>query len=46
MKGRELKQLIENHIQDEDIVCIGEKDDNLGQYDKKNHRNRNKKGWF
>lgn len=35
MKGRELKQLIEKHIQDEDIVCIGEKNDNLGRYDKK-----------
>ena len=34
MRGRQLKQLIKD-IDDEDIVCFGEKGDTLGRYDRK-----------
>lgn len=35
MLGKDLKELINTHIADNDIVCIGEKDDKLGRYDNK-----------
>ena len=34
MRGRQLKQLIKD-IDDEDIVCFGEKGDTLGRYERK-----------
>ena len=34
MRGRQLKQLIKD-IDDEDIVCFGEKGDKLGRFDRK-----------
>lgn len=35
MLGKELKELINTHIADNDIVCIGEQDDQSGRYDNK-----------
>ena len=32
--GRQLKELINNNILDDDIVCFGEKGDMLGRYDR------------
>lgn len=34
MRGRELKEIIAANIKDEDLVCIGEKKDYLGRFDK------------
>lgn len=31
--GKKLKELIEKHISDDDIVCFGEKGDMMGRYD-------------
>lgn len=33
--GKEIKELINANIQDDDIVCIGERGDSLGRLDKK-----------
>ena len=35
MRGRQLKQLIKENINDEDIVCISEQGDKLGRTDRK-----------
>ena len=35
MRGRQLKQLIKENINDEDIVCFGEQGDKLGRTDRK-----------
>ena len=35
MLGKDLKELINTHIADDDIVCIGEQDDKLRRYDNK-----------
>lgn len=35
MKGRELKQLIQDTVRDDDIVCLGERNDSLGRFDRK-----------
>ena len=35
MLGKDLKELINTHIADDDIVCIGEQSDKLGRYDNK-----------
>ena len=35
MRGRQLKQLIKENIDDEDIVCISEQGDKLGRTDRK-----------
>ena len=35
MLGKDLKELINTHIADNDIVCIGEQDDEFGRYDNK-----------
>ena len=35
MKGRELKKLIQDTVRDDDIVCLGERNDNLGRFDRK-----------
>ena len=35
MLGKDLKELINTHIADNDIVCIGEQDDKFGRYDNK-----------
>lgn len=32
--GKQLKELINNNILDDDIVCFGEKGDMLGRYDR------------
>ena len=32
--GKQLKELIDNHISDDDIVCFGIKGDVLGRYDR------------
>lgn len=32
--GKQLKELIDKYISDEDIVCFGEKGDMLGRYDR------------
>lgn len=32
--GRQIKELINNNINDDDIVCIGERGDILGRFDK------------
>lgn len=32
--GKQLKELIEKYISDEDVVCFGEKGDMLGRYDR------------
>lgn len=35
MKGRELKKLIQDTVRDDDIVCLGERNDTLGRFDRK-----------
>ena len=35
MKGRELKKLIQDTVRDDDIVCLGERNDILGRFDRK-----------
>ena len=32
--GKQIKELINNNINDDDIVCIGERGDTLGRFDK------------
>lgn len=32
--GKQLKELINRNISDNDIVCVGEKGDKLGRYDR------------
>lgn len=32
--GKQIKELINNHIADDDIVCVGEEKDTLGRYDR------------
>ena len=32
--GKQIKKLINEHISDDDIVCVGEKGDTLGRYDR------------
>ena len=32
--GKQLKEIIDEHIADDDIVCIGEEKDILGRYDR------------
>ncbi len=32
--GKQLKELINKHISDDDIVCFGEEGDKAGQYDR------------
>ena len=34
MYGKQLKKLINDNISDNDIVCFGEKGDDLGRYDR------------
>lgn len=34
-RGKEIKELINANIEDDDIVCIGERGDSLGRLDKK-----------
>ena len=33
IKGRQVKALINAHLSDDDIVCIGEQHDSLGRFD-------------
>ena len=35
MLGKDLKELLNTHVADNDIVSIGEQDDKLGRYDNK-----------
>ena len=35
MLGKELKRIINEHIKDEDLVCLGEQGDKFGRYDRK-----------
>ena len=35
MYGKQLKKLINDNISDNDIVCFGEKGDDLGRFDRK-----------
>lgn len=32
--GKQLRELIDTYISDEDIVCFGEKGDEMGRYDR------------
>lgn len=32
--GKQIKELVNKHIADDDIVCVGEKNDKLGRYDR------------
>lgn len=34
IKGRQVKELINANISDDDIVCIGEQNDSLGRFDR------------